>query len=254
MSAAAQVAIVTGSGSGIGRAAALLLARQGYAVAVASRGRAEAEQTVAEIIRTGGHAMALVTDVALQSDVDQMVQAVVTAWDRVDALVNNAGINIPAPIATVNPQDWAQVLAVDLTGPFLCARAVVPLMRRQGRGVIVNVGSPHAFRCGEGVAAYTAAKAALLGMTRALALDHAREGIRVNAVVPGTIDTPMVWNAYPRSEWEARRELISEVQPGGRLGQPEEVAAVIAFLVGPEAAFTSGGTYPVDGGLLASLF
>lgn len=248
-----KAAIVTGAGSGIGRAVAVRLSLEGFRVAIATRDPGEAETTAGAIRDGGGSAMAVATDVSNPAEVEHLVKSVMTSWNSIDVLVNNAGINLPQPIDNVDSSSWESVLAVNLTGAFLLMRAVLPHMLAVGSGVIVNISSPHALRCGTGVAAYTTSKAALLGLTRAVAIDYGRRGIRVNAVLPGTIDTPLVWKLIPARDRARRRAVFEEVHPIGRIGQPADIARVVAFLASGDADFLLGAAISVDGGLLATL-
>jgi 3-oxoacyl-[acyl-carrier protein] reductase len=250
---AQKSAIVTGAGSGIGRAVAVRLSLEGFRVAIATRNPGEAEATARTIRDGGGSAMAVATDVSNPGEVEHLVNLVMMSWNSIDILVNNAGINLPQPIDSIDFSSWESVLAVNLTGAFLLTRAVLPHMLAAGSGAIVNISSPHALRCGTGVAAYTTSKAALLGLTRATAIDYGRHGIRVNAVLPGTIDTPLVWNHIPVSDRARRRAVFEEVHPIGRIGQPADIAKVVAFLADGDADFILGAAIPVDGGLLATL-
>lgn len=242
-----RVAVVTGGGAGIGRAVCLAFAREGAAVAVVDLRGAEA--VVAEIVGGGGQAAAFGTDVGRAAEVEAMVEGVVARFGRVDVLVNNAGIGRPGRIEDVTEEEWDRTLAVDLKAHFLTCRAILPHMRRAGRGHIVNVASI----AGRHVSlansiAYTSAKAGVIGLTRHLAQEVGPDGIRVNAVAPGPVDTPLLRGVMaPGSEREA---AIRARIPLRYVSTPEEQAAVILFLASDAASFVHGAIVDVNGGLL----
>ncbi|NPV09677.1 MAG: SDR family oxidoreductase [Anaerolineae bacterium] len=239
-----RVALVTGGGSGIGRAVCLELGRRGAAVAVADLSLARAQATAAELVGEGGQAGAYPVDVSSADQVRETVEAVCRQWGGVDTLVNSAGIYQIGGIEQIPEADWDRVLAVNLKGPYLLCREVVPIMRRRGGGVIVNVSSISG-RTKSDLAGvnYAASKAGLIGLTMCLANQLARDGIRVNCVAPGTIDTPMNVSLSPES-----RQALTQRVPLGRLGLAEEVAAAIAFLASPAASYITGETLNVNGG------
>ncbi len=245
-------ALVTGAGSGIGRAAALAFAREGAGVAVADiRGEA-AEAVAGEIAAGGGRAVAVAGDVADEASCAEMVRAAEQGLGGLDTLFNNAGIVLPddrdaadTPLAV-----WERTLAIDLTGVFLCCKFGIPALLRAGGGAIVNNASVVAL-VGSAFPqiAYTAAKGGVVAMTRELAVVHARRGIRVNAICPGPVRTPLTDAFFDSEEkWVSRRRYM----PMGRLGRVEEVAAVALFLASDEASFVTGAAYPVDGGISAA--
>jgi NAD(P)-dependent dehydrogenase (short-subunit alcohol dehydrogenase family) len=222
------VAIVTGAGRGIGRATALALARRGVVVAVAARTQSEVESVAGEVEAAGSTALPVVADVSQEDEVAGMVDRTLQTYGRIDILVNNAGTALPdRPVVDTSPADWERVLRVNLTGPFLCARAVLPLMMRQHSGKIVNVASIGGRVGFAGIAAYGAAKAGLLHFTASLAAEVKRFGIDVNAVCPSGTDTRMLQET---GRAKGRTNLI----------RPEEIANVIVFLVSPESSAITG--------------
>jgi len=242
-----QVVIVTGGGAGIGRATCLAFAREGAAVAVVDLRAADA--VAGEVETAGGRAAPYAADVSRSADVEAMVDDVVRRFGGVDILVNNAGIGRPGGIEDVTEEEWDRTLAVDLKAHFLTCRAVVPHMRRRGRGHIVNVASI----AGRHVSLansipYTSAKAGVIGFTRHLAQEVGPDGIRVNAVAPGPVNTGFRNSAVARSsEWEAQ---IRARIPLRYVSEAEEQAAVILFLASDAASFVHGAIVDVNGGLL----
>jgi len=246
------VTIVTGGASGIGLATAQRLAGEGGRVAVIDR--ADPTEAVRGIVATGGEAWGIRADVAHESEVRAMVDAVLAQAQRVDALVNAAGIGTPRPVtideATV--AEWETLCAVNLTGTLLCCRAVIPAMRRAGGGAIVNIASELGLVGSPRSAMYGATKGAVVQLTRALAVDHAADHIRVNCVCPGPVDTPLLRGSVARApdpEAKLRAEMSSTLL--GRLGRPEEIASLIRFLVSDEASFMTGSIVVADGGVTA---
>ncbi len=255
-----KVALVTGGASGIGRAAALLFAHEGARVLVATgRNEAAARATVAAIEDAGGAAAWALGNVARPSDAERLVTTTVATFGRVDVLLNSAGVTIPGSLLhDVDAAAWQHVLAVDLTGTFLMMKYCIPAMLDGGGGAIVNVSSVLALAGVPGCAAYAAAKAGLIGLTRTAAIEYAQRGIRVNVLLPGFVWTPMHAVADPAAadpsgapSGEYAAFVASQVEPIGRWGTPEEVAASALFLAADESSFVTGSTLAVDGGLLA---
>lgn len=255
-----KVALVTGGASGIGRAAALLFAREGARVMIATaHDAAGARAAVAEIEASGGAATSMLGDVTRPEDARGMVAATVQAHGKLDVLLNNAGITIPGSYThDVQDDDWARIIAVDLTGAFLVMKHAIPVMLHGRGGSIVNVSSVLALAGIPGCSAYAAAKAGLIGLTRTAAIEYARQGIRVNVLLPGFIWTPMHRAADPAaadpslppsSDYHAF--VANTVEPMGRWGSAEEVAQTALFLAADESSYVTGSTLAVDGGLLA---
>ena len=242
---AGKVALVTGAGSGIGRASAERFALEGAEVAIVDVTGAEAAAEAIE--RAGGSALAIEADVADPGAVAAMATRAVDCFGRVDVLVNNAGIlDDYLPAADTPDEVWDRVLGVNLKGVFHTARALIPQMLENGGGAIVNVASTAALVGGNGGAAYTTSKHAIVGFTRQLCFDYASSGIRANTVCPGAVETGMTKEIFAAGDAAVMEAVRSA--PIGRWAQPEELAGVIAFLASDDAAFVQGATYVVDGG------
>ncbi len=250
---AGKIALVTGAARGIGRGIALRLARDGADVVVNAVGNRDAAEATAEAIRTlGRRALVAMADVADEDAVLDMVARGEAELGPIEILVNNAGILKSGPIADFSRKDWQRVLDVNLTGPFLCSQILgVRLIARGRGGVIVNIASISGRMPEVATGAYTPSKAGLIGLTRLLAAEWAAYGIRVNAVSPGPVLTPLQRSAYPT---EAMLEARNPAIPIGRHGTPEEIGAAVAFLAGDDAAFITGQEIVVDGGSMVSMF
>jgi NAD(P)-dependent dehydrogenase (short-subunit alcohol dehydrogenase family) len=248
---AGKVALVTGGGSGIGRATALAFAREGATVVVADVAVAGAEETVQLIHKAGGAAMFVKTDVSQATEVEALIARAVSTYGRLDCAHNNAGIEgVEARTADYPEEDWDRVIAINLKGVWLCMKYELPQMQQQGSGAIVNTASIAGLVGAQRMPAYTASKHGVAGLTKAAALEYARAGIRVNAVCPGVIRTPMVERFFFSRHARAESRLTA-VEPIGRLGTPEEVAAAVVWLCSDAASFVTGHTMAVDGGLVA---
>ena len=247
---AGKVALVTGGGTGIGRATAIRLARLGALVAVSGRREAPLRDTVAAIDSDNGRAIAIAGDVTREPDAERMVARTIADLGRLDILVNNAGVTRKKPFLETTVEDYRLLVDGNLLGAILVARAAIP--RMADGGAIVNVSTGAAIRAVPGFAVYGAAKAALLYLTRVLALECAPRGIRVNSVTPGSIDTPLHETFLTKEEIARLPESVASWTPLGRMGRPEEIAAAIAYLVSPDAAYVSGVNLSVDGGSTAS--
>jgi len=244
-----KVAVVTGGASGIGRATALRMAEEGARVLVADLDGAGAGRVAETIRQAGGEALSQPCDVADDAEVAAMVRAARDIWGRLDCAFNNAGVapSEALPLAEIPPGEWARVLGVNLTGVFLCLHHEIPAMAAGGGGAIVNTASI-AGRIGlPRAGAYVAAKHGVIGLTRSAALDHAAQGIRVNAICPGYVETPLAARGIER-----RREAILARVPLGRIGTVEEIAEAVVWLLSDRASFITGEALAADGGHTAN--
>jgi NAD(P)-dependent dehydrogenase (short-subunit alcohol dehydrogenase family) len=246
-----QIALVTGGGTGIGRATALRLASEGAAVAVSGRRRDPLAETTAAIDAGGGSALAIVGDASVEGDAERMVAETVAAFGGLDVLVNNAGeIRRNVLLHELTTERWDGQIASNLRSVFLLTRAALrPMLERLGDRSIVNVSSTFALAAGPGVPAYTAAKGGVLSLTRALAIEYAPQGIRVNCVCPGIVVTPLAHVDRPR--FEEQKDEFAAMYPLGRLGEPEDVAGAIAYYASTDASWVTGTVLEVDGGFTA---
>jgi 3-oxoacyl-[acyl-carrier protein] reductase len=249
-----RAAVVTGSSSGIGKATALRLATEGAAVCVVANHNVEGgEATVGEIIATAGSAVFVQADVSVAADCQRVAEEALRAFGRVDILVNNAGITRTRPLTAMDEDFWDMVLDTNLKSAYLMSRAVVDDMLARGSGSIVNISSVHAVATHADHAAYAASKAGLCGMTRALGCELGAQGVRVNCILPGTIDISLYSRRNTEVDRDAWSPRASEIQVLRRLGSPDEVAAAVCFLASDDASLVNGATLAVDGGLLGIL-
>jgi NAD(P)-dependent dehydrogenase (short-subunit alcohol dehydrogenase family) len=249
-----RVALITGAGSGIGRAAAELFAAEGAAVAVVDLIAEAAEETVAKIKADGGRALALAANIAVAAEVESAIAHAVDELGRLDVLYNNAGVNSAGSVVDATEDDWDRCFAVNAKGTFLCSRAAVPHLEGAGGGAIVNQGSVAGLVGVPNFAAYCAAKGAVVALTRSMAIDLAGRRIRVNAICPGTVFTPLMepmLRARGDGDLEAGLAKTVVKYPIGRLGTPEEIARVALFLASDEASFLTGSIVTADGGMTA---
>ncbi len=239
-----KVAFVTGAGSGLGQATATAFAARGYATVLADRDEVNGRKAAAALCVTGHESLFVHCDVADDGSVRQAIEQTEAAYGRLDAAFNAAGIEGEHGRMTADCtlENWNRVLGIDLTGTFHCLRHQIPLMLKTGGGSIVNCSSVAGIRGAPTFAAYVAAKHGVVGLTKTAALEYARQGIRVNAICPGTIDTPM----NRQLDQDLRKSLLDS-SPMGRLGSPEEIAATVVWLCEPGAAFLSGQALAVDG-------
>lgn len=243
-----KVAVVTGGGSGIGRETAKLFSREGAKVVVAEYNPETGGETVETIRSAGGNALFVETDVSRADHVERLMEKACSAYHGIDILFNNAGVLFMGTVLDTDKQNWDRVLAVNLTGVFLCSRAVLPVMKERGGGSIINVSSSTGAHDAAGnIAAYVASKGGVALLTRAMAIDHASDNIRVNAVAPGPTDTRMLRDNLTPDALRAFQNTF----PMKRLGRPEELACVALFLASDESSFVTGAVIAVDGGQTA---
>lgn len=246
-----KLCIVTGATSGIGSAIARDLAARGAAVLLVGRNEERGSAITAELTGGGAKAIFVAADMADRDAPTRIVDAALSAAGRIDVLVNNAGIMTRGNVEACTDEQWDHTLDVNLASVFRLSRAVVPVMRRQKNGAIVNIASDWALMGARNATAYAVSKAAIAQLTRCMALDYAGDGIRVNAVCPGNTDTPMLDGAIPGVGHDEMAALMASDIPLGRIARPEEIARVVAFAASDEASFMTGTWLPVDGGASA---
>lgn len=242
-----KVAIITGAGSGIGLATARCFAAEGARVILSDIKKAQRE--VEKIKQHGGKAFFYQMDVSKAQEVEVLFKKVINKFGRLDILVNNAGIELAKTVPETSIEEWDHLMEVNLKGVFLCSKAAIPLMQRQGGGAIINIASELGLVGGSEIAAYCASKGGVVQLSRAMAIDHAAEHIRVNCVCPGPVETPLLRKiiATSKDPKEERIHIIESI-PLRRLGKPEEIAKVILFLASAESSFMAGAAVAVDGG------
>ena len=242
---AGKAAIVTGAGRGLGRSMAMALVEAGATVTAAARNEDELVAFVEEAERSGGHALACPTDVTDESSVENMVDATVKAWGRVDILVNNSGIVASTPLIEQSTEEWDRVIATNLRGTFLVTRAVGRHLVRQRSGKVVNIASNFALQGVANHAAYSASKAAVIAFTRSMAIEWARFGVQVNAIAPGYFATPL--NDALRQDAETLDKVVRAI-PAHRMGRADELKPWVLMMAGPASDFMTGEVIVIDGG------
>lgn len=243
---AGKVALVTGAGSGIGRAIALSFAREGASVVVADTNPSGGGETVSEAIKSGARSTFVTCDVSRKTDIQAMIDETLKTFGRLDIACNNAGIHVELPesFTEIKEETWDRVIAVNLKGVFLCMQSEVRQMLKQGSGIIVNIASLAGIAAEPGGYCYTASKHGVMGLTKAAAFEYAKAGIRINAICPGIIDTPMIQNLTDET-----KQMMLGMHPVGRFGRPEEVAGAVMWLCSDLAGFVNGIGVIMDGGI-----
>lgn len=242
-----KVAMVTGGGTGIGQAVCVALAERGATVVIV--GRSNADETLRRITEAGGQAMFVRGDVGVARDVETAVRTTVETYGRLDIAFNNAGmLPVTAPLVDQTEDDFDKIIAADLKGVFLCMKYQIPEMLKVGGGSIINNGSVVSLVADPGMAPYVAAKHGVAGLTKGAALEYAKQKVRINAIAPAFVATPMTagWLEDP-----AMRELVQSFNAAGHIAEPEEIVGIVLLLASPMASFMTGGIYPVDGGQTA---
>ncbi len=249
---AEKVVIITGAGRGIGRAAALLFASEGARLALVDINEESGEAAAEEVRLQGGEAIYVKTDLTHSAHVKKMADTVVEKYGRIDVLYNNAGINHFGKVTDADEAAWDRVMAVNAKSVFLTCKFVIPIMAKQKKGVIINTGSAASLVGLANLSAYTASKGAVLQLTRNMALDYAKDGIRVNAICPGVTATEMTEQViYDDPDPKAARERFDRVIPRGSMAAPIEIANAALFLASDESSYITGAAIPVDGGYTA---
>jgi NAD(P)-dependent dehydrogenase (short-subunit alcohol dehydrogenase family) len=249
---AGKSAVITGGGTGIGQAIALAFAREGAQVVVAGRRKEKLDETLHLLQQAGCSALALECDVTKAADTQRVVKSAEDAFGKVNVLVNNAGALSVSTVENITEEDWDRVMATNVKGPFLMSRAALPAMRRAGGGSIINVGSVLGIVAIRDRAAYCASKGGVSMLTKAMALDHAQDNIRVNCVCPSIVESDMTRNLFAETEagQQARESRLASI-PLGRFGKPADIAGLTVFLASEESSWMTGTVIPVDGGVTA---
>jgi len=249
---AGKSAVITGGGTGIGQAIALAFAREGAQVVVAGRRKEKLDETLHLLQQAGCSALALECDVTKATDPQRVVKSAEDAFGKVNVLVNNAGALSVSTVENITEEDWDRVMATNVKGPFLMSRAALPAMRRAGGGSIINVGSVLGIVAIRDRAAYCASKGGVSMLTKAMALDHAQDNIRVNCVCPSIVESDMTRNLFAETEvgQQARESRLASI-PLGRFGKPADIAGLTVFLASEESSWMTGTVIPVDGGVTA---
>jgi NAD(P)-dependent dehydrogenase (short-subunit alcohol dehydrogenase family) len=245
-------ALVTGGGTGLGRAIALAFAREGAKVAAAARRVDKLQGVVREIEESGGKGLAVECDVTCGADAERAVRQTAEKFGSLNILVNNAGVLCASTVEGIAEEEWDRLMATNLKGPFLMSRAALPEFRKVGGGAIVNIGSVLGLVAMKNRAAYCASKGGVTMLTKAMAVDHAHEGVRVNCICPSIVETELVRGLFDASpEGEAAKRARVATIPLGRMGQPEDVAEMAVYLASKESSWVTGAAIPLDGGLSA---
>jgi NAD(P)-dependent dehydrogenase (short-subunit alcohol dehydrogenase family) len=248
-----KVAVITGAGSGIGQATALLFAKEGARLGLVDRDQTGVMETAEQIAKAGGEVIACVSDVGEVGTADRDAATILARFGRIDILYAAAGFSTGGTVLTTSPENWDAVFRANVGGTWLWARAVIPAMTAQGGGAIVATASQLAIAGGGGNSAYIAAKGAIMSLTRTMAVDFASDGIRVNAVAPGAIDTPMLRRSFARrADPEAAAAVSRKRHAMNRFGTAEEIAQAVLYLASDESSFTTGIVLAADGGWLAA--
>lgn len=253
MKLANRVAVITGAGGGIGRACAREFAKEGARVVIADINSAGARETLQQIQSAGGDAVVVETDVASPDSVQNLVAKTLSAYAQVDVLLNNAAIQVNKTVEDTTVEEWNREIAVNLGGVFLCSKFFLPHLRKT-RGAIINMASVNGYFVEPMCAGYCATKAAIIGLTKAMAIDHGKEGIRVNCICPGYVDAGLAWGYFEaQPDPAAARAAAGKLHALWRIGRPEEVARVAVFLASDAASFMTGSAVVVDGGFGSGL-
>jgi NAD(P)-dependent dehydrogenase (short-subunit alcohol dehydrogenase family) len=248
-----RVAIVSGGAYGIGRGIVRHFAARRFAVLIADLNAERGQVLEEEIGRQGGEALFVRTDVREEATVKEMVVAAIERWGRIDVLCNNAGIERYKVMDDYTVEDWQAIVHTNLRGPFLCSKYALPYLRKV-KGSVVNIASVQGIACEPGISVYAATKGGVLAFTRGMALDCAKDGVRVNAICPGAINTGMMEAALTgQADPQGVADALARSIPLGRIGEPEDIAPLIYFLASADASYITGATFVVDGGLLAKL-